>query len=163
MLSKDYRILLLMQQVVNAVKKARRNELLPHGITLEEFMVLYILQDAEGPVIPSRISHLLCQERNTVSTHLDRMARKNLVKRVRNFKNDRRLTRVTITTKGKSIFGHVQEAQARKEKGKGALTSIFSSFSREEYEQFSEFLLRLRKKALEEIETKGLKWKPPVP
>lgn len=164
MLSKDYRLLLLMQQVLNVIQKARRRELLPHGITLEEFMILYILQDAEGPVIPTQISHLLCQERNTVSVQLDRMMGKGLIKKVRNFKNDRRLTKVTITPKGKSIFDQAQEAQPRKREGKGALSSIFSSFSKEEYEQFFEFLLRLRGKGLEEIgEEVGIKWKPPAP
>lgn len=160
MLNEEYRLLVLMQQVVNVIRKARRNELLPHGVSLEEFMVLYILQDAEGPVIPTRISHLLCQERNTASLQLDRMMEKGLVKKTRNFRKDRRLSRVTITPKGQSIFKQIQEAQHRKGKGKGALTSIFSSLSRNECKQFFKFLLRLREKALEES---GTKWKPPVP
>lgn len=160
MLSKDYRTLLLMQQTLNALRKARRQELLSHGLTLEEFMILYIIHDAEGPVTPIRITHLLFQEPNTASVKLDRLMKKGLVRKIRNFRNDRRLTRVTITSKGRSIFEKVQKAQAAKGGGKGALSSIFSSLSGEEYEKLFALLLKLRGKALEEI---GGKWKPPVP
>lgn len=161
MFSKGYRDLLLMRQVLNVIQKARRRELLPHGVTLEEFMTLYILQEAEESIIPTQISHLLCQERNTASVQLSRMIKKGLVKKVRNFRKDRRLARIIITPKGQRIFEQIQKAQARKGENKAALSVIFSCLSGEEHEKFSEFLLRLRTKALEELgEEVTMKWKP---
>lgn len=153
MVGKDYRLWVLIQQVVGVMQKAKRKEL-PYGVTVEEFAVLFVIQAAERPVKPSKISRWLCHEPNSVSVLLDRMKKRGLVVKFRDLK-DRRAVRVILTEKGQRIFD-----QVKKEEDKGALASIFSSLSKNQRQQLESILGMLRERAFEELE---IKWRPPFP
>ncbi|HVZ38538.1 MAG TPA: MarR family transcriptional regulator [Candidatus Kapabacteria bacterium] len=71
----------------------------PHGITLQQYNVLRILRGAGGALPTMEIGERMIEEAPGVTRMLDRLEKKNLVKRTRQ-STDRRQVQCAITKEG---------------------------------------------------------------
>jgi DNA-binding MarR family transcriptional regulator len=74
-----------------------------YGLTTEQYAVLSIMKLLNDPVRVTDLAHWLERSTNSVSMLVDRMVKAGLVKRVRD-KGDRRVVRVSITSKGENAL-----------------------------------------------------------
>ena len=138
----DYKLWLLLHQARDAAFKVRRKELRKFGLSNVEAAVLFFVQVIQGAVTPAKISRCILREPNSVSTLLNRMERKGLVRKVNNLER-RNLVRVVITEKGKQAYYQ----SARRE----SILRIISALSEEERQQLNSCLNKLVNKAMEEL------------
>jgi len=70
-----------------------------YGITNEQFMVLGTVRSNGGSLRPTDLAFFLERSQNAISMLVDRMVKAGLVRKTRD-KRDRRVVRVTLTSKG---------------------------------------------------------------
>ena len=104
----DYDLWMLFNQASYAAIRSRERELGKHGVARMHAAVLYILKAATVPVTPAEISRWLFREPHTMSTLVDRMAKKGLVRKTKN-PEKKNLVIVEITEKGEEAFRRVME------------------------------------------------------
>jgi DNA-binding MarR family transcriptional regulator len=122
--------------------KAREKELSKLGVTAMEAAVLNIVRAIGSEATPAEISRWLLREPHSVSGLLNRMVKRGLIKKTKDLKW-KNLIRVTITDKGKEAY----------EKSLSAVSvdNVVSALSADECEKLSSYLMKLRSRALEEI------------
>ena len=143
-LSKEqcFQVWLILSQVNDAIFKAREKELSKMGVTAMEAAVLNIVRAIGNEATPAEVSRWLLREPHSVSGLLNRMVKRGLIKKTKDLKW-KNLIRVTITEKGKEAY----------EKSLNAVSvdNVVSALSAEECQQLSSYIMKLRSRALEEI------------
>ncbi|MBE9514025.1 MAG: MarR family transcriptional regulator [Chloroflexi bacterium] len=126
------------------VYKVLELELTKVGVTPMKTYVLEVCKEYRGSLTPAEISRLFFRESQTIAGLLARMEREGLIRRVPKRKGHP-FTEVEITAKGEELLRPAREAVCP------LITRIMSSLSVEEHDQFQNLLLKVRRKALEEL------------
>jgi DNA-binding MarR family transcriptional regulator len=106
------------------------------GIPYEQFMVLNLMKKLGKNANATEMGKYLNKGANTLTTILDRMGKKGLLKKTRD-KRDRRLVWVVMTPKGREKLAATTTASL------AVFQKLASCFSKEELEQFDALLEKL--------------------
>ncbi len=115
--------------------------LAPYDITPSQYGILNCLWINDGTCLPRQIAELLCLETSTVSGILDRMQKKDLIDRVINPENRRKIL-VMITPKGEAL--------------KAPVLKIIDEVNEEVLKDFSPKETEFIRKSLRQIAEKAL-------
>jgi DNA-binding MarR family transcriptional regulator len=119
-----------------SVSRLRELELAQLGLTLEQSLMLTIINHCGGSTTTREIEHLTLRQHNSVSTLINRMYKSGLVKKER-FDSDRRY-KITMTDEGKALFEKVEMISVQ---------MAFSCLSYDEKTNFYKYLKSLHKAA----------------
>ena len=81
--NEDFELWVLLRHTVDAMLRAREKELRKTGISRIQSAVLFIVKNIATPATPLAISRRLLREPHSTSELLSRMAKKGLVKKVK--------------------------------------------------------------------------------
>jgi DNA-binding MarR family transcriptional regulator len=95
----DLRLWLLMHRVRHMMALCEDSIFAEYGITNEQYMVLGTVRSNGGSLRPTDLAFLLERSQNAISMLVDRMVKAGLVRKTRE-KRDRRVVRVTLTSRG---------------------------------------------------------------
>jgi DNA-binding MarR family transcriptional regulator len=135
----DYRLWVLLNQVRDAVLRARQKELNQYNISASQAAVLLVIEAIGPKATPAEISRRVFRKPHSVSGILSRMEKKGLVRRLKDL-DRKNLIRVVLTEKGREAY-----YQSTKQE---SIRQIVSSLSEEERQQLTSCLHTLRDKAL---------------
>ncbi len=135
----DYRIWTLLAQTRALLYMARGRELIQYDITPRQAAALFAIQAFDSKATPAKVSRRLCREPHTVSSLLSRMEGEGLIRKTKDL-DRKNLVRITLTEKGKKAYAQ----SLRRE----SIQEIMSTLSKEERQQLSSCLEKLRDKAL---------------
>ena len=139
---RDYGLWAVLSQTAHAVERLRSNELRKAGITMLQAEILNLVNESEGPIIPTEIARLTFRERHTISEVLDRMQEDGLMEKVKDLKRRNRV-RVVLTKKG--------EDACRRSAGGDVILRTMSGLSQEDCAGLRGYLEVWRDKAFEEL------------
>jgi DNA-binding MarR family transcriptional regulator len=131
------RVWLLLHRVRDALVLCEDSIFSEYGITTEQFAVLAALRSRGGSLRPTDLASILERSPNSVSMLVDRMVKAGLVKRTRD-RIDRRVVRVTATSKGENAVGPAGPA------GWEFIQKILSPLSENERHTLVDVLERLK-------------------
>jgi DNA-binding MarR family transcriptional regulator len=138
----DQDLWLLLTRTRYAVFRAREKELQRYGVSPEQVGILFIVQALGKRATPAAISRYIIRQPHTVSALVDRMARKGLVKKVKDL-DRKNLVRVVLTEKGQKAY----ELSTKR----GPIHRIIGTLTKEERQEFRNTLEKLLAKARKEI------------
>ncbi|MDD5700584.1 MAG: MarR family transcriptional regulator [Dehalococcoidales bacterium] len=138
----DQDLWLLLTHTRYAVFRAREKELQRYGVSPEQVGLLFVVQALGNKATPAAISRHIIRQPHTVSALVDRMARRGLVKKVKDL-DRKNLVRVVMTEKGKKTYDLSTK--------RGPIHRIMNSLNEEEKDAFRSYLQRLLEKARKEI------------
>src|SRR5512137_1455251 len=138
----DQDLWLLLTHTRYAVFRAREKELQRYGVSPEQVGLLFVVQALGNKATPAAISRHIIRQPHTVSALVDRMARRGLVKKVKDL-DRKNLVRVVMTEKGQKTY----ELSTKR----GPIHRIMTTLSDEERKEFRTYLERLLLKARKEI------------
>ena len=122
--------------------RAREKELYRYGLTPEQAQVLFVAQALGNKATPAAISRLILRQPHTVSTIVDRMQKKGLVKKVKDLER-KNLVRVALTKKGSEAYALTTK--------RGPIHRILGTLNPEEREVFHGYLAKVMMRAREEL------------
>jgi DNA-binding MarR family transcriptional regulator len=122
--------------------RAREKELQRYGVSPEQVGLLFVVQALGNKATPAALARHIIRQPHTVSALVDRMARRGLVKKVKDL-DRKNLVRVVMTEKGKKTY----ELSTKR----GPIHRIMATLNEDEKKEFREFLERLLTKARKEI------------
>lgn len=138
----DYRLWVLLNQVRDAILKARQKELNQYNISATQAATLLAIEAIGLKATATEISRRLFLKPHSVAGQagiLSRMEKKGLVRRLKDL-DRKNLVRVVLTEKGREAY-----YQSTKQE---SIRQIVSSLSEEERQQLTSCLHTLRDKAL---------------
>ncbi len=138
----DQDLWLLLTHARYAVFRAREKELQRYGISPEQASLLFVVQAMGNKATPAALSRYLLRQPHTVSALVDRMARRGLLKKVKDL-DRKNLVRVVITEKGQKAY----ELSTKR----GPIHRIMNTLNQEEKKDFRDYLERIFSKARKEI------------
>lgn len=138
---KNYMLWWLIQQAKSEWETLRERELRPHGATMTQVSVLFIIMLIGDEATPAEISRRTLREPHSVSRILDRMEKAGLIKKGNDLPQ-KNLVRVRITDKGRGIY--------RQATRMNSINRVLSVLSEEEREQLSKYLRKILVRVLEE-------------
>ena len=133
----------LLHQNRDIFVKARQRALREVGISMMQSAVLYIVKAADYPVTPADISRQLLREPQTISVMLKQMAKKGLIRRLRDIER-KNVIRVILTEKGEHAY-----RQAAGKRGVGL--EILGCLSPEERSTLRSLLTKVWERGLETL------------
>ncbi|MBM4463148.1 MAG: winged helix DNA-binding protein [Chloroflexi bacterium] len=136
-----------------AIARNRQNELSDVGATLMQVAVMVIVKNVKGPITPAEISRWLFREPQTVSSLLNQMERKGLLRKSKDLER-KNMVRVELTEKGEQVY---RRSLDRTE----TLHEIMSCLTEEERSELEKHLLKLRAQALKTLGAK-YRFAPPT-
>jgi len=139
-MNREYNLLMLAGLTVNAILKARQNQVKELGLTTSQFHLLLLASELGEEAFPAEIARWMMLKPPTVSSLCNRMERDGLIVR-RSYKNNKKLKRIVITKKGEKALAHLSNE-------KDILTTIMNSLSQKEYRQLWILLEKLKGVAL---------------
>jgi DNA-binding MarR family transcriptional regulator len=83
--------------------RAWERELQRYGLTPEQVGILFVVKASDGSLAPADIARLFLLQRHTISSMVERMVEKGLIKKNHDLKNKNRL-KLSITVKGEESF-----------------------------------------------------------
>src|SRR4030043_403050 len=98
-----------LYQTYTLLKRCEDEVYEEHGLTTEQYAVLVSIAYLGEPVRITDIARWLERSTNSISMIVDRMVKAGLVRRARD-KRDRRVVRVTFTSKGKNALKPATQA-----------------------------------------------------
>ncbi len=138
----DQDLWLLLTHTRYAVFRAREKELQRYGVSPEQVGLLFVVQALGNKATPAALARHIIRQPHTVSALVDRMARRGLVKKVKDL-DRKNLVRVVMTEKGKKTY----ELSTKR----GPIHRIMATLNEDEKKEFREYLARLLSKARKEI------------
>jgi DNA-binding MarR family transcriptional regulator len=138
----DQDLWLLLTHARYAIFRAREKELQRYGVSPEQVGLLFVVQALGNKATPATISRHIIRQPHTVSALVDRMARRGLVKKVKDL-DRKNLVRVVMTEKGKKTYDISTK--------RGPIHRILGTLSTEEKKEFRSYLEKLLAKARKEI------------
>jgi MarR family transcriptional regulator, organic hydroperoxide resistance regulator len=133
---------LLLTHARYAVFRAREKELQRYGLSPEQASLMFVVMGMGNKATPAALSRYLLRQPHTVSALVDRMAKKGLIKKVKDLER-KNLVRVVITEKGQ----HAYELTTKR----GPIHRIMNTLNKEEKEQFRNQLEKIFAQARKEI------------
>lgn len=91
----------LMNRVAGAIRTAFEHELAPHGVTVQQWLILRLAEELDRPR-PSEMAETLGIDRGAVTRLIDRLVEKGLVERAGD-PTDLRAARVRLTETGRAL------------------------------------------------------------
>lgn len=143
-LDKEHELWVLLRQARDAVHKVRDKELKEYGLSSMQASILFICQAIGSEATAAEISRWTFRRPHAVSTLLDRMEKKKLIKRTPDARR-KNVMRIEMTKKG---YEALQESA-----GEGCIHRVVSVLSQEEQKQLKSYLLRIRDVACEDLKT----------
>jgi DNA-binding MarR family transcriptional regulator len=144
----EVNLYILLDQTDGIVTNAVELEVKHLRVTQPQVKILTILSRQDTPVTLEELSNWTLKEFNSVSTLINRMEKKGLVKKIK--KNNDLKTYVTLTEKGSKLY--------HKGVTERSIHLIFDGLSEEERKQLKELLKKVRNTTRELL---GLAYKPP--
>lgn len=145
---REINLYVLLDQVDSIVTNAVELELKHLRITQPQVRILTMLSRLDKPVTLEDLSNWTLKEFNSVSTLINRMEKKGLVKKTK--KNGDLKTYITLTEKGNNLYHHDVTERS--------IHLIFDKLSREERKNLEDLLIKVRDITRELL---GLNYKPP--
>jgi DNA-binding MarR family transcriptional regulator len=143
----DFDLWVLLDQTRFALCRARELELAHFGLTLTHAYVFFCLQTRGGSATINDIVKFTMKQHHSVSTLIERMAKKGMVKKVKHPKNSK--LEIIITPKGQQLYEKVTRT---------SVEMIFTTLSPEDKQRFAGYLKQVRSRARELL---GMDYKPP--
>jgi len=134
-LNSSYNLYAHIYMTHKALFIARYSEIKEFGITPVELALLTVVNGLGGSATPAEIARWIMRKRSTVSGLLNRMERNGLVERSK-YENNKKLRKVTLTTKGKRVLEQTGEMDV--------LYDITGSLSDDEFRQLWLLLEKLQ-------------------
>jgi MarR family 2-MHQ and catechol resistance regulon transcriptional repressor len=128
---------LILMKAYRALAQLDSRSIVASELGLSDFAVLEILLH-KGPLPVSRIGRQVMLTSGSITTAIDRLEEKRLVRR-QPCPNDRRVTYVTLTTTGRTLIRRVFAIHADR------LETVFEPLSRSERSTFAALLKKLGK------------------
>jgi len=138
----DQDMWLLLTHARYAVFRAREKELQRYGVSPEQVGLLFVVQALGAQATPAAISRQILRQPHTVSALVDRMAKRGLVKKVKDL-DRKNLVRVVMTEKGQKTY----ELSTKR----GPIHRIMNSMGEQERKEFRATLEKLLATARKEI------------
>ncbi len=138
----DQDLWLLLTHTRYAIFRAREKELLRYGVSPEQVGLLFVVQALGNKATPAALSRHIIRQPHTVSALVDRMAKRGLVKKVKDL-DRKNLVRVVMTEKGQKTY----ELSTKR----GPIHRIMNTLTEEEKKEFRGYLEKLLAKARKEI------------
>jgi DNA-binding MarR family transcriptional regulator len=123
-------------------------ELAQYQMSQSQVKVMHLLAQSEEGLTPGQLSESAIRELNSITTLINRMQKKGLVKKVK--RNGANRTYVILTDKGMDIYANTVTERS--------IMLIFDTLSDEEKSQLTSLLSKLQTKARNLL---GLDYKPP--
>ena len=136
---RDYNLATLIRQTRDAIIKARERELKRTGISSIQAALLFTLKEIGDEATPAEISRRLLREPHSVSTLLNRMEKRGLIKKIKDLPR-KNMVRVSITEKGQAVYRRTTE--------RAGMHEIMSVLSEKDKRELRLLLEKLRNKAL---------------
>ncbi|MBM4463541.1 MAG: winged helix DNA-binding protein [Chloroflexi bacterium] len=143
----------VLHQTAWAIARNRQNELRDVGATFMQAAVMVIVKNVKGPITPAEISRWLFREPQAVSSLLNQMERKGLLKKSKDLER-KNMVRVELTEKGEEVYLRSLERTE-------TLREIMSCLTEEERSELEKHLLKLRAQALKTLGAK-YRFAPPT-
>ncbi len=146
----DPRIVLysLLDSTRETIAKAVDLELAQYQMSVPQVKTIHILSQSDNPVTLESLASTTVRELNSISTLINRMQKKGLVKKIKK-PGDQKIY-VTLTEKGKDIYNNTITEQA--------IFLIFDTLSDDEKKELGTLLKKLLSQARDIL---GLDYKPP--
>src|SRR5512137_1933502 len=138
----DQDLWLLLTHTRYAIFRAREKELQRYGVSPEQMSLLFVVQALGNKATPAALARHIIRQPHTVSALVDRMAKRGLVKKVKDL-DRKNLVRVVMTEKGKKTY----ELSTKR----GPIHRIMSSMDDQERKNFRQTLEKLLSTARKEI------------
>ena len=106
----DLRLWVLMHRARHMMALCEDSIFAEYGITNEQFMVLGAIRTNGASLRPTDLAFLLERSQNAISMLVDRMVKAGLVRKTKD-KRDRRVVRVTLTSRGANAIEMAIPAQ----------------------------------------------------
>ena len=132
----DWNLWVLLDQTRFAICRARELELAKSKLTIIQASVLYTIQFKGGEITQKQISEFTMRQHHSVSTLINRMIKRGLIKKVKH--TGEKGTKIAITEKGKETYNNIT---------KQSIKMIFSTLSAEDKQNMTAYLDVLRNKA----------------
>jgi DNA-binding MarR family transcriptional regulator len=133
--SVDSNIGYLLGRVRAALHESVDRELAPHGITIAQGIVVYLIRNGIARTAAD-ISRVTACDPGATTRMIDRLERKGLVRRVRS-RSDRRSVTLELTPQGKSVYPKISAIAVK------VLNRYLRGFSRTEVRHMEKFLGRM--------------------
>lgn len=127
----------LLHQAYSLIYKNLDQAMTKAGISQAQASVLVVLKSVGRPLPLSRLARLLVQEAQSVTSLVDRLESRSLVRRVPDSR-DRRVINVQLTPEGEALFEQLYP-EARQ-----GIADIFSALNQRELHSLTESLRKLR-------------------
>jgi DNA-binding MarR family transcriptional regulator len=144
----DINLYILLDQATSIVTNAVELELKHLRMTQPQVKVLTMLSREDRPVTLEELANWTLKEFNSVSTLINRMEQKDLVKKIK--KEDDLKTYITLTEKGSNVY-HKQVTER-------SIHLIFDKLTAEEKKQLDFLLKKVRDTTRDLL---GLDYRPP--
>jgi DNA-binding MarR family transcriptional regulator len=137
----------LMSQTHDTIRNANELELEQYGVNEAQIRILFMLTQEKKGMTLNDMSKWILRKFNSISTLVNRMEQKGLVKRSKSTADGK--VYIMMTPKGRELFERINER---------AIHLIFKVLSDEEKKELHAMLKRLR---IEGRKLLGLDYKPP--
>ena len=134
---------MLLHQASNTMEKCEESKFSPLGLTTQQHAILMAVKYSPPPSSLTQIADWVDRHANSITLIADRMVKNGLVKRVRNAQ-DRRSYSLEMTSKGEKYL------QTGTETGSTLVQEIMGCLTNQELQRLSEFLEKIRAKAIEQ-------------
>jgi DNA-binding MarR family transcriptional regulator len=148
----------LLHQAYSLIYKNLDQAMTKSGISQAQASVLVVLKSVGRPLPLSRLARLLVQEAQSVTSLVDRLESRGLVRRVPDGR-DRRVINVQLTADGEALFEQIYP-EARQ-----GIAEIFATLNQRELNALTDSLrklrnrgadvLKLNRSAFDEVEREG--------
>jgi MarR family transcriptional regulator, organic hydroperoxide resistance regulator len=145
----DHDLFMYFSRVRYLAYRVRERELQRYGITPEQVGILFVVRASDGKLAPADIARMFLLQRHTISSMVERMEKKGLIKKNQDTNNKNRI-RLSITEKGEENY----QLSTRR----GPIHRIMSSLEDKERSVFIRCLQKISSAAAKEqgIDENGL-------
>lgn len=138
----DQDLWLLLTHARYAVFRAREKELQRYGISPEQASLLFTIKALDNKATPAVLSRYLLRQPHTISALIDRMAKRGLVKKVKDLER-KNMVRVAITEEGLRAY--------KVSTKRGPIHRIMGILNEGEKKAFRKYLERIYTSARKEL------------
>jgi DNA-binding MarR family transcriptional regulator len=140
---RDYNLWILLNHTRHAIYRARELELSQYGLTAEQGRLLYVVQVLGDAATPTEIAKHVFRVSHTISSLVDRMEKKGLVRRERDSHN-KKIVRIALTAMGQDLLSQVTKRES--------LHKIMEGLSETKRKQMQSALEILLRRAISSLE-----------
>jgi MarR family 2-MHQ and catechol resistance regulon transcriptional repressor len=131
----DLRLFRVLLKASKTIFDQVEEDIISHGISSENFTIMEFIYN-KGPHTVQKISEKLSIPSGSITYVVDKLEKKNLVRREPS-QVDRRASNVVLTDDGQSLFKEIFPQHVK------VISELFSSVSNEDKDQLTDLLKRL--------------------